>query len=198
MRLASAQATATAEWEAKLAEVKKNIAAVEDSIKDKLPGGEIDDFKFDGKRREILRKQRGKLISVEDHEKYEVLHRERGQIERDRPKSLEQALAVKEEGRPRDTFLLLRGNPQSQGDRVEPAFPSVLLAANAKPPELPSHRAGSESSGRRRVLADWIASPTNPLTARVMVNRVWQYHFGRGLVRLVQQLRLHGLTADTS
>ncbi|GDY09394.1 hypothetical protein LBMAG52_28800 [Planctomycetia bacterium] len=177
------QATATAEWEAKLAEVKKNIAAVEDSIKDKLPGGEIDDFKFDGKRREILRKQRGKLISVEDHEKYEVLHRERGQIERDRPKSLEQALAVKEEGRPRDTFLLLRGNPQSQGDRVEPAFPSVLLAANAKPPELPSHRAGSESSGRRRVLADWIASPTNPLTARVMVNRVWQYHFGRGLVR---------------
>ena len=177
------QATATAEWEAKLSEVKKNIAAVEDSIKDKLPGGEIDDFKFDGKRREILRKQRGKLISVEDHEKYEVLHRERGQIERDRPKSLEQALAVKEEGRPRDTFLLLRGNPQSQGDRVEPAFPSVLLAANAKPPELPSHRAGSESSGRRRVLADWIASPTNPLTARVMVNRVWQYHFGRGLVR---------------
>ncbi len=177
------QATATAEWEAKLAEVKKNIAAVEDSIKDKLPGGEIDDFKFDGKRREILRKQRGKLISAEDHEKYEVLYRERGQIERDRPKSLEQALAVKEEGRPRDTFLLLRGNPQSQGDRVEPAFPSVLLAANAKPPELPSHRAGSESSGRRRVLADWIASPTNPLTARVMVNRVWQYHFGRGLVR---------------
>lgn len=177
------QKTATAEWEAKLATLRKQIAAVEDSIKDKLPGGEIDDFKFDGKRREILRKQRGKLISPEDHDKYERLHREREQLERQRPKSLEQALAVKEEGRPRDTFILLRGNPQSQGDRVEPAFPSVLLAANAKPPELPPHRAGSESSGRRRVLADWIASPTNPLTARVMVNRVWQYHFGRGLVR---------------
>ncbi len=177
------QATATAEWEAKLGEVKKKLAAVEDSIKDKLPGGEIDDFKFDGKRREILRKQRGKLISAEDHDKYEAVHRERGQLERDRPRSLEQALAVKEEGRPRDTFLLLRGNPQSQGDRVEPAFPSVLLAANSKPPEMPARREGSESSGRRRVLADWIASPTNPLTARVMVNRVWQFHFGRGLVR---------------
>ena len=177
------QAAATADWETKLAEVKKQIVAVEDAIKDKLPGGEIDDFKFEGKRREILRKLRSKLISKEDHDRYESLHRERNELERQRPRSLEQALCVKEEGRPRDTFLLLRGNPQSQGDRVEPAFPSVLLPANAKPPELPARREGSESSGRRRVLADWIASPTNPLTARVMVNRVWQFHFGRGLVR---------------
>ncbi len=177
------QATATAEWEAKLANVRKQIAAVEESIKDKLPGGEIDDFKFDGKRREILRKQRGKLISAENHDKYEALHRERGQIERERPKSLEQALCVKEEGQPRETFILQRGNPTAHGDKVEPGFPSVLLAANTPASQLPPRRAGSESSGRRRVLADWIGSPTNPLTARVMVNRVWQYHFGRGLVR---------------
>lgn len=177
------QAAATADWEARLANARKQIASVEEAIKDKLPGGEIDDFKFDGKRREILRKQRGKLISVEEHDKYESLHRERERIERERPKSLEQALAVKEEGRPRDTFVLLRGNPQAQGDRVEPAFPAVLLASNSKPPELPARREGSDSSGRRRVLADWIASPSNPLTARVMANRVWQFHFGRGLVR---------------
>lgn len=177
------QAAATADWEARLANARKQIAAAEEAIKDKLPGGEIDDFKFDGKRREILRKQRGKLISAEDHDKYEALHRERERIERERPKSLEQALAVKEEGRPRETFVLLRGNPQAQGDRVEPAFPSVLLASNSKPPEFPPRRDGSESLGRRRVLADWIASPSNPLTARVMVNRVWQFHFGRGLVR---------------
>ncbi|TXT17616.1 MAG: hypothetical protein FD138_4559 [Planctomycetota bacterium] len=148
----SRQAAATAEWEAKLAGVKQQIAAVEDSIKDKLPGGEIDDFKFDGKRREILRKQRGKLISKEEHENYEALHRQREKLERERPRSHERALAVKEEGQPRE-------------------------------PELPPRHAGSETSGRRRVLADWIASPNNRLTARVMVNRVWQYHFGRGLVR---------------
>ena len=177
------QKSLTTDWETKRADVAKQIADIEESIKDKLPGGEIDDFKFDGKRREILRKQRGKLISTEDHDRYESLHRSRGQLERQRPRSLEQALAVKEEGRPRDTFILLRGNPQAAGDRVEPAFPSVLQAANAKPLELPTQRPGSESSGRRRVLAEWIASPTNPLTARVMVNRVWQFHFGRGLVR---------------
>ena len=176
-------AAATADWEGQMANTRKQIAAFEDAIKDKLPGGEIDDFKFDGKRRQILRKQRGKLISMEEHDNYERLHRERERIERERPKSLEQALAIKEESHPRDTFVLLRGNPQAPGDRVEPAFPSVLLAANSKPPELPARRDGSESSGRRRVLADWIASPTNPLTARVMVNRVWQFHFGRGLVR---------------
>ena len=176
-------AATTAEWEANLADAKKQIVAFEDAIKDKLPGGEIDDFKFDGKRRDILRKQRGKLISKEEHDKYEALHRQREKLERERPKSLEQALAVKEEGQPRDSFILLRGNPQSHGDKVEPAFPSVLLASDAKPPVLPARKAGSESSGRRRVLADWIASPGNPLTARVMVNRVWQYHFGRGLAR---------------
>ena len=177
------QATSTAEWEAKLASARKKVVEFEDSVKDKLPGGEIDDFKFDGKRREILRKQRGKLISKEEHDRYESLHRERERIERDRPSSHEQTLAIKEEGRPRETFVLMRGNPQSRGDRVEPAFPSVLIAADAKPPEIPPHRDGSQTSGRRRVLADWIASPTNPLTARVMVNRVWQFHFGRGLVR---------------
>ncbi len=174
---------ATADWEAKLAVVKSQIAAIEEPIKEKLPGGEIDDFKFPGRRRDILRRQKGKLISAEEHEKYESLHRQRIELERDRPKSREQALAIKEEGQPRETFVLQRGNPQAHGDRVDPAFPSVLLPANAKPPELSPRREGAETSGRRRVLADWIASPTNPLTARVMVNRVWQYHFGRGLVR---------------
>ena len=81
--------------------------------------------------------------------------------------------------------MLLRGNPQSHGDRVEPGFPAVLDGGGRADPQIAGacRAAGPQSSGRRRVLADWIASPTNPLTSRVMVNRVWQYHFGRGIVR---------------
>jgi hypothetical protein len=71
-------------------------------------------------------------------------------------------------------YLLARGDPEQPRDEVQPAVPSGLGEVAV----------GSEQSEqeRRRALAEWIASPENPLTARVMVNRVWQGHFGRGLV----------------
>jgi Protein of unknown function (DUF1553)/Protein of unknown function (DUF1549)/Planctomycete cytochrome C len=64
---------------------------------------------------------------------------------------------------------------------VEPGYLQVLVNGASPPPIAhPSERGGS--SGRRRALAEWIASPDNPLTARVMVNRIWHWHFGRGIV----------------
>jgi hypothetical protein len=80
---------------------------------------------------------------------------------------------------PPDGFVLMRGNPHSPGIKVEPGFPSVLGFAA---PVLSKPEKGAKSSGRRTVLANWIASKDNPLTARVFVNRLWQHHFGRGLV----------------
>ena len=80
-----------------------------------------------------------------------------------------------------------------KGKLVEPGFLSVLTGggpAAIKP--LPADRL---SSGRRRALAEWIVSPDNPLTARVMVNRIWHHHFGRGIVTHAEQLRTHGRTA---
>jgi Protein of unknown function (DUF1553)/Protein of unknown function (DUF1549) len=78
------------------------------------------------------------------------------------------------------TYLLHRGRYGANDREVSPGFPSVLCAREegAFPKILPS----AQSSGRRRALADWIASPSNPLTARVIVNRLWQHHFGRGIV----------------
>ena len=79
------------------------------------------------------------------------------------------------------TFVLYRGNPTSPTDEVTPAFPTIF---DREKPNFPA-RVNDQSTpaGRRRVLADWIASEDNMLTARVMANRIWQYHFGRGIVR---------------
>ena len=77
------------------------------------------------------------------------------------------------------TYLLGRGSLQNKGPEVAPAVPAVLASA---PVKFPEPEPDAKSSGRRRVLAEWIASPSNPLTWRVLANRIWQHHFGRGLV----------------
>jgi hypothetical protein len=76
-----------------------------------------------------------------------------------------------------ETHILTGGNLQSPAESVEPGV-LELVARYGKlaPPNIPTTVAG-----RRSVLANWIADPRNPLTARVMVNRIWQYHFGKGL-----------------
>jgi hypothetical protein len=76
------------------------------------------------------------------------------------------------------THLLKRGNPKQPGPVVGPAVPKSLAK------EQPRFESSDDFTSRRRIsLARWIANKENPLTARVMVNRVWQFHFGQGLVR---------------
>jgi hypothetical protein len=76
------------------------------------------------------------------------------------------------------THLLFRGKAARPGPRVEPGVPAVLVAEQ---PRFPPP--GPNTSLRRLTLARWLARPEHPLTARVLVNRVWHYHFGEGLVR---------------
>lgn len=172
------------EHNTRIRDLDKSLAEIEEIVKPHLKGGERDDFKHENRKVEIMRRYRPDPISRETFEIYQTNFRERERMRRNPPKSGEQALVVTEDGnRAKETFVLLRGNPQAKGDKVEPAFPAVLMPAN--PPPLPEFKPADDgrSSGRRRVLADWIASPQNQLTPRVLVNRVWQYHFGRGLVR---------------
>jgi hypothetical protein len=88
------------------------------------------------------------------------------------PPDLPGAYAV-QDGTPTDVTVQLRGEPDATGPVVRRDAPKFLRTA-----ELPLPEKGSG----RLALARWIASPDNPLTARVMANRVWQFHFGRGLV----------------
>ncbi len=76
------------------------------------------------------------------------------------------------------TYILRRGEFGSKGSEVSPEPPKVLRTV-AGPAKI---RRLSRSTGRRTALADWFTTPQNPLTARVIVNRLWQHHFGRGIV----------------
>src|SRR5262249_51810026 len=76
-----------------------------------------------------------------------------------------------------------------RGDRVEPAFPEILGGEKLAPASPP---AGAKTCLRRKALADWIVAKDNRLAARVIANRVWQYHFGRGIVRSPNNFGLQG------
>ncbi|HEX5177656.1 MAG TPA: DUF1549 and DUF1553 domain-containing protein, partial [Chthoniobacteraceae bacterium] len=81
-------------------------------------------------------------------------------------------------GTPRPIFVLARGDPRKPSRAVEPG--TVRLNDNAS--GLLGVSSDAPEGERRAALARWITAPDNPLTWRVIVNRVWQYHFGRGLV----------------
>jgi hypothetical protein len=77
-----------------------------------------------------------------------------------------------------ETHILTLANYNAPQEKVEPGFLSILDPGPAKY----SQPQGVNSTGRRVALAKWLTEPENPLTARVMVNRVWHHHFGRGIV----------------
>jgi len=150
-----------------------------------------DQRKTEGPERSaVLKEKLQACLGADEWQRYGELRRQMDELEktilppRDSVLSVAKCLST-----PPETFVLVRGNPHLQGEKVEPGFPDVLgggkprtiVAEATHAPGAPIP--GARSSGRRRALADWIASPDNPLTARVLVNRIWQHHFGRGLAR---------------
>jgi hypothetical protein len=94
-----------------------------------------------------------------------------------KPVASRMARVIVEAGpKPSPTYLRRRGDFSLQGPEVQPGFPAVLCSSEPDVQPLP------RSSGRRTSLAAWLTRPDHPLTTRVVVNRLWQEHFGRGLV----------------
>ncbi len=125
----------------------------------------------------LLRKKLKDYVTPEDWTKYDKLKAERNAIETKPEPHRELALSVNHcPADPGTTHVLIRGNPHARGAEVKPAFPTVLGAVS------PTISRSGATSGRRLALANWIASTDNQLTARVFVNRLWEHHFGRGIV----------------
>ena len=122
------------------------------------------------------------------HVERERLKREIEAIEQaiPRPPAHAQALVDKKTEAP-ETFVLRRGDPKNPGPRVEPRPPGVL--GSGQPEAI---KPTASTTGRRLALARWLTRPDNPLTARVIVNRLWQHHFGRGIVATPSDFGVRG------
>jgi hypothetical protein len=101
------------------------------------------------------------------------------EVETTAPDPLPAAYAFVNTGEPAPPCFVLRlGDPHSPLAPVVPSVPAVIRAASLNPAPIPA-----EAAGRRTAFANWLAATDNPLTARVMVNRIWQFRIGEGLVR---------------
>ncbi|HND52752.1 MAG TPA: DUF1553 domain-containing protein, partial [Pirellulaceae bacterium] len=112
---------------------------------------------------------------------------DKAQLVRTQPAPVATAMAV-DEGDVADLRINLRGNHLNLGAVAPRGFPRLVRTSHAAP--VPA-----TSSGRRE-LADWLVAPDQPLTPRVIVNRVWQWHFGRGLCRSPDNFGLRGEQPD--
>jgi hypothetical protein len=95
-------------------------------------------------------------------------------------KAIPTTMVAKESEKPRETFILVRGEYDKKGDKVSPGVPAIL-------PPFPSHQPTN-----RLGLAKWLLDPGHPLTARVTVNRFWQQYFGIGFVKTAEDFGVQG------
>jgi hypothetical protein len=191
-----------AEWEAKTRDSRAALAALEDPYRERLYRERFDKFPPDvqeaitaaPRQRTALQWQLalkaapqldvssgevGKAMKPEERARWEAVTHEIERFRPLKPAPLPIGIGITDVGREAPaTHVLAVGVYDAPLAEVSPGFLSIL---HPGPPSIvpPS---SFPSTGRRTALADWIASPANPLTARVMVNRLWQGHFGRGIV----------------
>jgi hypothetical protein len=179
---------AVAAYEEKVRRNEAAITAIEKRVREDLTPAETEDWQHEENHPRLVKLRVPKLLAQAEFDQYQALLEEKKSLARSQPPALESALAVTEEPQPRPTHVLLRGSAHAEADLVQPGFPSVLNP----PAPIISPTPYTDSCGRRLALARWIASSRNPLTARVMANRVWQYHFGRGIVRTPSNFGFQG------
>ena len=187
----------------KIAPIKKEIAALDAPVRAKLVQAKRD--RLEPKFREALdtpaaRRTAGQktlaenaksLINVrwdevlgampaDDLKKRTALRAQLHELEAQLPAPTAEAWAIQNAEKPDKTFVLKRGDPHRKAIEVQPAYPRVITSAKEPPPKS------------RLDLAEWLTKPDHPLTARVIVNRLWHYHFGRGIVATPNDFGVRG------
>jgi hypothetical protein len=192
--------TKRAAWEAKTAEVRAALAKLEAPYRAKAQAKErsrfpeeyskLIDVPFE--KRSPLEKQIAAMVERQvysrsagdvsrsmkgaEKEQYDALKAKMAELAKEQPPEPPRALAMTDLAEPPPTKLYKRGDWRKPGEDLAPGFIGVISDRDAD-------AKAATTSGRRAELAKWIASKDNPLTARVIVNRLWQQHFGHGLVR---------------
>jgi hypothetical protein len=118
-------------------------------------------------------------LPEEAKKRYQELEKQLSAAEAKKPPPLPSLLAVIDGGKEAPpTYVLAGGDWNKPRKEVQPGFPVCLSTADPDTQVAP----GIDSTGRRAALARWLTSPDHPLTARVLANRLWQHHFGAGIV----------------
>lgn len=159
--------------DAKIAPLEKRIAEIRDAVRKTVVAAKKEAPPLTGKELDAAvaaaLDDAQKAEIRENQEKIQALRRETPDVQR-----AYYLYEPKQQAPP--TFLLIRGKAEQPGPEVSPAIPEII----GDQPRFPLPR---RTSQRRLTLAQWLVNRDNPLTARVIVNRVWQHHFGEGLVR---------------
>jgi hypothetical protein len=157
-------------------------------------GQKLNAIQVDALIRQIQRPDVIARLTDAERTRHAELTKKMDDLDEQRPEKYPSARAIAEEGPvPEPSHFLHRGNPGSKGSVMDAG---VLTVAAWQPVNFSPAPADAPSSHRRRQFADWIASRDNPLTARVMVNRIWQHHFGEGIVRSTSNFGITGEPPD--
>ncbi len=188
---------ALAAWKEKTKEIRDEIATIEKPYRERAAKIGIGKFPADVKEfmfgdpadwtprerqladlvnRQVVFEFDRIKIKDEHAKQIEQLKKSLAEFDDLKPRKPATALTVTDVG-PESSPTMIPGDPKQRV--IEPGFLEVLAPGPAEIHEIPT---APDSTGRRTALANWITDPENPLSTRVIVNRVWQYHLGRGIV----------------
>lgn len=183
------------QYEDQTEEAGERFKTVEKEMKDKFisarnlkPADKMaEDF------RKALKDVKDPAYTAEDRKTYEAARDDARRFTDSMPRYRPVAYSVSDVVPPQvpsvaETYILAGGELANKSEKVEPGY-LQCIAGNAEPAKIPF---SGGSSGRRLALAEWIANADNPVSARVMVNRLWQHHFGQGLVRTASDWGING------